>query len=92
MCLLKIAKKVGPEKALANPTKNCRMKSCPGVLTIKYNKFKFIINNHNLTPKKTLFIDDKKENTNAAENLGFVTWNLQVGKEDVTQLFEKNLL
>ena len=54
--------------------------------------FKFIINNHNLTPKKTLFIDDKKENTDAAEKLGFLTWNLQVGKEDVTQLFEKKLL
>jgi putative hydrolase of the HAD superfamily len=54
--------------------------------------FKFIINNHNLTPKKTLFIDDKKENTDAAKKLGFLTWNLQVGKEDVTQLFEKKLL
>jgi glucose-1-phosphatase len=56
------------------------------------NTFKFVINNHNLTPKKTLFVDDKKANTDAAKKLGFVTWNLQVGKEDVTQLFEKNLL
>jgi putative hydrolase of the HAD superfamily len=56
------------------------------------NAFKYVLNSHNLTPKKTLFIDDKKEHTEAAKKLGLLTWNLQVGKEDVTQLFEKNLL
>lgn len=56
------------------------------------NAFKFVMNNHNLTPKKTLFIDDRAENTTTASNLGLVTWKLEVGKEDVTQLFDKNLL
>jgi len=54
--------------------------------------FKFVINNHNLIPKKALFVDDKKENTDAAKNLGFLTWHLQVGKEDVTALFDKNII
>ena len=48
-----------------------------------------MINNHNLNPKKTLFIDDKKENTEVAEKLGLQVWNLEVGKEDVVDLFSK---
>jgi FMN phosphatase YigB (HAD superfamily) len=51
--------------------------------------FKYVINNHNLNPKKTLFIDDKKENTEVAEKLGLQVWNLEVGKEDVVDLFSK---
>jgi putative hydrolase of the HAD superfamily len=51
--------------------------------------FKFVLNNHNLNPKKTLFIDDKKENTDVAEQLGLIVWNLEVGKEDVVDLFSK---
>lgn len=48
--------------------------------------YQFIIKEHQLDPKKTLFVDDKKENTNAAKNKGLWVWNLQVGKEDVIQL------
>jgi putative hydrolase of the HAD superfamily len=48
-----------------------------------------VLNNHNLNPKKTLFIDDKKENTDVAEQLGLIVWNLEVGKEDVVDLFSK---
>ena len=44
---------------------------------------------NNLNPKKTLFVDDKKENTDIAEQLGLQVWNLQVGKEDVIELFDK---
>ena len=51
--------------------------------------FSKIINNYNLNPKNTLFVDDKSENTDAAKKLGLHVWNLQVGQEDLTELFEK---
>ena len=56
------------------------------------NAFKYVINNHNLNPKKTLFVDDKKENTAVAEALGFQVWNLQVGIDDVVELFDKKII
>lgn len=54
--------------------------------------FNYIIQNHQLSAKNTLFVDDKKENTDAAFSLGLHIWNLQVGQEDVTTLFEKEIL
>jgi len=54
--------------------------------------FSYILNKHDLSPKRTLFIDDKKENTDAAAALGINVWNLQVGKEDVVELFDKKIL
>lgn len=54
--------------------------------------YNYVANKHDLQPKRTLFIDDKKENTDAAAALGFNVWNLQVGKEDVVDLFTKNIL
>ena len=48
--------------------------------------FNFIINKHDLSPKRTLFVDDRKENTDMAKSLGMQIWNLQVGKEDVIEL------
>lgn len=51
--------------------------------------YNYIIKKHDLSPKRTLFVDDKKENTDAAALLGLQTWNLQVGKEDVVELFKK---
>lgn len=56
------------------------------------NAFKYVINNHNLNPKKTFFIDDKKENTEVAAKLGLQVWNIQPGIEDVTQLFDKKII
>ena len=47
---------------------------------------------HDLNPKRTLFIDDKKVNTDAAQNLGLHVWNLQVGQEDVVDLFKQKQL
>lgn len=54
--------------------------------------FNFIIKKHELAPKRTLFIDDKKTNTDIAASLGMHVWNLQVGQEDVTDLFSKKEL
>ncbi|WP_130735593.1 HAD family phosphatase [Flavobacterium sp. J27] len=53
------------------------------------NTYKYIINNHNLVPKKTLFVDDKLENIEGAQKAGLQTWHLNPKKEDVTLLFEK---
>ena len=54
--------------------------------------FNHLISNHELVPKRTLFIDDKKENTDAAFALGFEVWNLQVGEEDVIHLLDKKII
>ena len=51
-----------------------------------------LINRHELTPKRTLFVDDKKDNTDAAKALGLHVWNLQVGKEDVIELLDKKII
>lgn len=54
--------------------------------------YNFVLDQNGLQAKQTLFIDDKKENTDAAEAIGLHIWNLQVGKEDVVDLFEKKIL
>jgi putative hydrolase of the HAD superfamily len=54
--------------------------------------FATLIRKHDLSPKRTLFIDDKKDNTDVAESLGLHVWNLQVGKEDVVDLFDQKQL
>ena len=48
-----------------------------------------VLAENNLIASNTLFVDDKKENTDAAEKLGIQVWNLKVGQEDVTDLFDK---
>jgi len=52
--------------------------------------YNFVLDQNGLQAKQTLFIDDKKENTDAALALGLHVWNLQVGEEDVVDLFDKN--
>lgn len=54
--------------------------------------YNYVLQKHNLAPKRTLFVDDKKENTDSASKLGIQVWNLQVGQEDVVDLFDKKLL
>ena len=51
--------------------------------------FNTILRKHDLSPRRTLFVDDKKVNTDVAASLGLYVWNLQVGQEDVVDLFEK---
>ena len=48
--------------------------------------FEFVLQTNGLIAEQTLFIDDTKENTDAAAHLGIATWNLLVGTEDITQL------
>ena len=49
--------------------------------------YQFVLKKHNLKATETFFIDDTKENTEAAKSIGLKVWNLTPGKEDVTQLF-----
>ena len=51
--------------------------------------FEFVLNENRLNPEETFFIDDSKENTDAAEKLGIRCWNLQVGTEDIIDLNKK---
>ncbi|TMM53620.1 HAD family phosphatase [Maribacter algarum] len=51
--------------------------------------YNFVLQENGLKAEETFFIDDTKENTDAAEKLGIKCWNLQVGKEDITQLKSK---
>lgn len=51
-----------------------------------------LINRHELALKRTLFVDDKKDNTDAAKALGLHVWNLQVGEEDVIELLDKKII
>lgn len=54
--------------------------------------FYFLINKHDLQPKRTLFVDDKEINIQVAEAMGFKTWNLKVGEEDVVDMFDKQFV
>ncbi len=54
--------------------------------------FNHLINRHELSVKRTLFVDDTTQNTLVAKNLGMQVWNLQVGQEDVVDLFEKKII
>jgi len=54
--------------------------------------YQFVLEQNNLVAENTLFIDDKTENTDNAAALGIKVWNLQVGKEDVVDLYKKNIL
>lgn len=54
--------------------------------------FTSIINKYGLSPKHILFVDDKKQNTDAAASLGMHVWNLKVGEEDVVDLYKQKHL
>lgn len=46
----------------------------------------FAIEDGQLNPKVTLFIDDKIENIEGAKKVGFKIWHLNPAEEDVTEL------
>ncbi len=50
--------------------------------------FKFVLDQNNLLAEECLFIDDTKEHTMAASQLGICTWNLNPKTEDVVDLFK----
>lgn len=49
--------------------------------------YEFVLNENHLKANECLFIDDTKENTIAAEQLGIHTWNIDETNEDVIELF-----
>ncbi|MDT0688297.1 HAD family phosphatase [Salegentibacter sp. F188] len=49
--------------------------------------YEFVLKKHNLKPEECLFIDDTKENTDAAAALGIHTWNIEPTREDIIDLF-----
>ena len=51
--------------------------------------FEFVLEKHQLIPEETLFVDDTKENTDAAAKTGIQIWNLLVGQEDIIELKSK---
>lgn len=53
------------------------------------NIYQFVLDTNNLKASETFFVDDTLENTLASEKLGIISWNLQVGKEDIVQLKSK---
>lgn len=53
-----------------------------------FDIYEQVLREKNLRPQETFFVDDTKENTQAAKLLGMHTWHLQVGLQNITQLFE----
>ena len=72
-----------------------RFKNCFEVFYLSYEMgmrkpdaeiFEYVLEQNDLIPSETLFVDDTKENTDTAAQLGINVWNLQVGQEDFTSL------
>lgn len=53
------------------------------------NIYEFVLNENALKASETIFVDDLKENTEAAKELGMQVWNLIPGKEDVVDLLKR---
>ncbi len=49
--------------------------------------FEYVIDQHNIQPSETLFIDDTKKNTDTANQLGIHIWNNNPAEEDIINLF-----
>ncbi|WP_299620798.1 HAD-IA family hydrolase [uncultured Tenacibaculum sp.] len=53
------------------------------------NIYQFVLDENDLVPEETFFIDDTKENTDAANTLGIKVWNIIPGEEDVVDLLSR---
>lgn len=51
--------------------------------------FTYILKKHEVSPKRALYVDDSKENTDIAASLGMSVWNIDPTKEDVIDLNSK---
>jgi len=51
--------------------------------------YEFVLTENNLVAEQTLFVDDLKENTEAAKEVGLHVWNLIPGEEDVVDLLTR---
>jgi putative hydrolase of the HAD superfamily len=49
--------------------------------------YDFVLEENQLLPEQCFFIDDTKVNTDTAKELGIVTWTIEPGHNDVTDLF-----
>ncbi len=50
--------------------------------------FEFVLKENNLIANECLFIDDTKDNTDIAKQLGFHIWNIDEASDDIINLFE----
>lgn len=51
--------------------------------------YEFVLDENGLLAEETFFIDDTKENTDAAAELGISCWNLRVGTDDIIHLKDR---
>lgn len=51
--------------------------------------YEFVINDAQINPAESLFVDDKLENIEGAKMAGLHTWHLQVGQQDVIELMQQ---
>lgn len=51
--------------------------------------YQWVLNQNQLNPQETLFIDDTLENCQGAKVMGINTWHLQIGQESVLDLHKK---
>jgi len=89
--ITKVKEKMGAEKYI-------RFKNCFEKFYLSHeihlrkpnaNIYEFVVEQNDLVASETLFIDDTKENTDSAKNLGIHSWHLKVGQEDVTELSKR---
>lgn len=52
--------------------------------------YHYVLSENELEPKTCLFIDDTKDNTDAAKKIGIHVWNIDETKEDIVDLFTIN--